>query len=151
MKVQDSLDSYDLIDQTDKRKDCASTWFLQLRDRLCAVFEDIESELATIKITYNLRAQCQDYGVKKLLAAKGVGLVFLPEIAMKMFKLNTNLIKIGSFTNIVEKFGQFMENLWTKLQKYPLRCPPPKPPSREFRKAPGSAELTCFCAPTFPS
>lgn len=65
---------------------------------------DIESELATIKISYNLRAQCQDYGVKKLLAAKGVGLVFLPEIAMKMFKLNTNLIKIGSFTNIVEKY-----------------------------------------------
>ena len=46
MKVRDSLDSYDLIDQTDKRKDCASTWFFQLRDRLCAVFEDIESELA---------------------------------------------------------------------------------------------------------
>ena len=46
MKVRDSLDSYDLIDQTDKRKDSASTWFFQLRDRLCAVFEDIESELA---------------------------------------------------------------------------------------------------------
>ena len=38
----------------------------------------------------------------------------------------------------------------TKFPKVSLTCPPPKPPSREFRKAPGSAELTCFSAPTFP-
>ena len=46
MKVQDSLRPHDLIDQSDKQKGAASAWFLQLRDRLCAVFEDIENELA---------------------------------------------------------------------------------------------------------
>ena len=46
MKVQDSLRLHDLIDQSDKQKGAASAWFLQLRDRLCAVFEDIENELA---------------------------------------------------------------------------------------------------------
>ena len=46
MKVQDSLRPHDLIDQGDKQKGAASAWFLQLRDRLCAVFEDIENELA---------------------------------------------------------------------------------------------------------
>ena len=30
-------------------------------------------------------------------------------------------------------------------------CPPLRHPARAFRKAPGSTELTCYCAPTFPS
>ena len=30
-------------------------------------------------------------------------------------------------------------------------CPPLRHPARAFRKAPGSTELTCFCAPTWPS
>ena len=46
MKVQCSLRPHDLIGQSDKQKGAASAWFLQLRDRLCAVFEDIENELA---------------------------------------------------------------------------------------------------------
>ena len=45
MKVQCSLRPHDLIDQSDKQKGAASAWFLQLRDRLCAGFEDIENEL----------------------------------------------------------------------------------------------------------
>ena len=46
MKVQCSLRPHDLIGQSDKQKGAASAWILQLRDRLCAVFEDIENELA---------------------------------------------------------------------------------------------------------
>ncbi|MBC77563.1 MAG: hypothetical protein CME64_16280 [Halobacteriovoraceae bacterium] len=65
---------------------------------------DIESELETLKVSYNLRAQCQDYGVKKLLAAQGVGLVFLPELAMRVFEIETNLVKIGTLENIKEKY-----------------------------------------------
>ena len=45
MKVQCSLRPHDLIGQSDKQKGAASAWFLQLRDRLCAGFEDIENEL----------------------------------------------------------------------------------------------------------
>ena len=50
-----------------------------------------------------------------------------------------------------KKKSKNLQKMGTKFPKVSLTCPPPKPPSREFRKAPGSAELTCFCAPTFPS
>ena len=58
--------------------------------------------------------------------------------------------KIGKFSKKIEKISKHLQKMGTKFPKVSLTCPPPKPPSREFRKAPGSAELTCFSAPTFP-
>ena len=39
--------SHGLMDKTDERKGRASAWFLELRDQLCRVFEDIERELSS--------------------------------------------------------------------------------------------------------
>ena len=47
MKFQDESGSFDRRDQADKQKEYATAWFTELRDRLCAVFEDIESELVS--------------------------------------------------------------------------------------------------------
>ena len=47
MKVQSASGSFERINQADKQKKCATAWFTELRERLCAVFEGIERELAS--------------------------------------------------------------------------------------------------------
>ena len=57
--------------------------------------------------------------------------------------------------NLGRIWGQFVEKIWTKCgENFRLArngVHPPDPLLTQFRKAPDSAELTCFCAPTCPS
>ena len=50
-----------------------------------------------------------------------------------------------------KKFTKMLQTCWYNFWVSVFHVLPPDPLFTQFCKAPGSAELTCFCAPTFPS
>lgn len=65
---------------------------------------DLEHFFVTQKITPDIIAETQDTALQKIYAAKGMGIVFLPEFAAKEYVRGDMLLKLGRLPNVFVEY-----------------------------------------------